>query len=103
MNTNKLFFNIMLIAIVLIIGVPTVYKIIKEHQDVKYIVNEKQIIQAAENCYFKKDCSLNQITLKELYEKEYLKDKIIDPKTKEEYNELSYVIITKEASTFYLK
>ena len=103
MSTNKLFINILVIGIFLIIGIPTIYKVVQHHKNAVYEVNEKLIIEKAKECYYKKECTENKVTLKELYDKKYITDTIVDPKSKEEYNELSYVLIEKEKSTFYLK
>ena len=63
----------------------------------------KLIIEKAESCYYKNDCTSKKVTLKELYDKRYINERIVDPKTKEEYSEDSYVLITQKKSTFYLK
>jgi len=103
MSINKFSINALAIGLFLIIVIPTIYKVVQRHQQAIYEVNEKLIIEKAKDCYYKKDCPENKVTLKELYEKKYLKDTIIDPKSKEELNEMSYVLIEKEKSTFYLK
>ncbi len=102
MNINKLSFNILLIAVFLILCVPTIYKVVKHHQESSYVVSEKLAIEKAKECYYKKDCALTKVTLKELYDKKYITEKLVDPKTKEEYSDQSYVLITKEESTFHL-
>lgn len=103
MSTNKFFLNALLVGLFLVIGIPSIYKVVQQHQKAIYTVNEKLIIEKAKECYYKKECTDNKVTLSELYEKKYLTDTIVDPKSKEEYDKLSYVLIEKEKSTFYLK
>ena len=90
MNTNKLTIIGSIIAILLIVLIPTVYKVVKNHQDNLYQVIEEKIISSAKKCYFEEKCLNENITLKELYELNYL-EKISNPITKEYYNEESYI------------
>ena len=103
MSTNKLFINILIIGLFLIIGLPSIYKVAWRHQIAQYTVMEKMVIEKAEDCYYKKECKNAKITLKELYEKKYLKEKLVDPKSKEEYSDESYVMVSKKESTFHLQ
>lgn len=102
MTTNKLAIYITILFVVSIITIPTIKKVININLDKKYYVNEKLIKESALDCYYDEKCK-NNITLKELYDKGYLETKIFDPKTKANYNEESYVEITKEGVNFYLK
>ena len=90
MNRSKFIINITIIAVALIIAIPTVYKIIKNHNDRLIEVTTKRIKEAAKNCKLDEKCTNNKITLKELYDNEYL-EKESNPITKEYYNEDSYV------------
>ena len=91
MNTNKITIIGSVLAIVLIICIPTIYKVLKNHNDTLYRVVEDKIIGAAKKCYYEEQCLTKKIYLKDLYALEYLEE-IIDPITKEYYNIDSYVI-----------
>lgn len=101
MNSNKIVIYITIIACLLLIGCPTLYKVINQNHERLYEVNHKLIIEAAKKCFYDNKCENNKITLKELYEKDYLEKGIIDPVTKIVYNENSYVLITKNDSSFF--
>lgn len=103
MNTNKIVIYITILAIVIIIGCPTLYKVIKENHRKLYVVTNKLVTEAAERCFYESNCENSTITLKELYEKKYLKEEIIDPVTKIVYNETSYIEIKEKDSTFFPK
>lgn len=90
MNTNKITVIGSVIAILLIISIPTIYKVVKNHQDNLYQVLEEKVINGAKKCYYEEKCVETKITLKKLYELSYL-DKISDPISKEYYNEESYI------------
>lgn len=92
MNTNKITIIYSILVVVLIIGIPTTYKVIKNHQNNLIKTAESKIVEAAKKCYFEEKCPNNIIYLKELYNLEYL-DKISNPITKEYYNEESYIEI----------
>jgi len=91
MNTNKITIVGTIIIILLIISIPTIYKVIKNHNDNLYQVVEEEIVGAAKKCYYEEKCLNDKILLKELYSLEYL-DNVSDPITKEYYNEESYVL-----------
>lgn len=91
MNTNKITIIGSIMAILLIIGIPTVYKVINNHHNNLYRVVEDKIINSAKKCYYEEVCVNNKITLKELYELKYL-EKVSDPISKEYYNEESFVL-----------
>ena len=94
MNISRITVITTIISIILLLTVPTFYKIIKNHNDNLYRVVEGKIISRAEQCFYDEKCSENEITLKELYEKDYLEE-ISNPVTKEYYNENSYVLRNK--------
>lgn len=103
MNTNKITIMGSIIAIILIIGIPTTYKVIKNHQDNLLKSVESKIINAAKKCYFEEKCKNDKIYLKNLYELEYL-DKVSNPITKEFYNEDCFVEIKDSTFSFiYVK
>lgn len=63
------------------------------------MVTEKRITEAAKDCYLKDICKNEKITLKELYDNNYL-EKESNPITKEYYNENSYVKINNKSYIF---
>lgn len=91
MNINKITIIVSVIIIVLIIGIPTIYKVVKTHNDNLYQVIENKIIEAAKKCYYEEKCVNEKIYLKDLYNMDYLEE-VSNPVTKEYYNEESYVI-----------
>ena len=99
MNRNKVIINITIVAIILIILIPTVYNMIKTHNDRLIKVTEKRIEEAAKDCYLKDICKDNKITLKVLYDNKYL-EKESNPITKEYYNEESYVLVKNNTYIF---
>ena len=103
MTTNKIVIFTAVIAIIIIITVPTFYKVVKENHRRLYVVNNKLVTEAAERCYYEGKCSDKKITLKELYQNKYLTDEIIDPVTKAVYNDASYILINEKDSTFFPK
>lgn len=99
MNRNKVIIYMTIISILLIISIPTIYNIIKKHNDRLTLVTEKRITEAAKDCYLKDLCRDKKITLKELYNNKYL-EKESNPITKEYYNENSYVLVENNKYTF---
>ena len=75
--------------------------VIKDNHNKLYIVNHKLIIEAAEKCYYDDICQESKITLKELYDNNYLEKGIIDPITKALYNNEAYVLLSKTDSSFF--
>ena len=76
--------NILSIILIVIITVLTIYKLNKRHVDKLYNVLYSEIKYEAKKCYLEEKCEKN-ITLRELYEKDYLEIKY-DPISKEELN-----------------
>ena len=99
MNTNKMTIIFSIITIFLIIGIPTTYKVIKNHQNNLIKSVESKIIDAAKKCYFEDKCQYNKIYLKDLYDLNYL-DELSNPITKEYYNKDSYVEISDNKFKF---
>lgn len=99
MNINKINIIGSIIVILLLISVPTIYKVIKNHNNNLYQVVEGKIIGAAKRCYYEEKCDQNDISLKDLYELGYL-EKISDPISKEYYDEKSYVKIKDNKFNF---
>ncbi len=106
MKSNNLIKNVLYLTamvIVLVIFVPTIYKIVNNSRNKQALANEKLIIEKAKKCIYEGKCKSNTITLKDLYDLNYIREKIVNPFDKTIYSEESYVVITKEGSTFYLK
>ncbi|MBE6155199.1 MAG: hypothetical protein E7164_00375 [Firmicutes bacterium] len=101
MNINKIVIYLTIISIVIIVGCPTFYKVIKENHRRLYLVTNKLIIEEAQRCYNQGVCKTNKVTLKMLYDEKYITEKVIDPVTKIVYDENSYVEIKEKDSTFY--
>jgi len=99
MNINKIFISISIIIAILLICIPTVNKVVTNYHDKLYYVVEEKIINAAKKCYFEEKCHNDKIYLHELYNNEYI-ELVINPVTKEYYNENSYVL--REDNVFKL-
>ena len=92
MNTNKMLITISIIIILFLLLIPTTYKVIKNHRNHLTLVVESKIIEAAKKCYYEELCKNNKITLKELYDINYL-EPVSNPINKEYYNDNSYVLV----------
>ena len=100
MKSSKFIICLTIIICSLMVSIPTFYKVISENHRKLYIVTNKKVIEAAEKCFFDDKCKSTKITLKELYDNNYLKDTVINPVTKEIYSNNSYVELKKVDSTF---
>ena len=101
MNTNKIVIYVTIIAITLIIFVPTFYKVVSINQQRLNEVNEKLVTENAFRCYYEGKCKESKVTLKELYDNGYLVDNIVNPKNKEIYSENSYIMLYSDKKVFY--
>lgn len=99
MTTNRITIIGSIIAIIMIISIPTIYKVVKNHHNNLISVVEDKVIEAAKKCYFEEKCIDNKIYLKDLYNLKYL-EKVSNPITKEYYNENSYVLREDNNFTF---
>ncbi len=90
MNTNKITIIGTIIVIMLIVGSVTTYKVIKNHHKKLIQVTTDRIVDAAKKCYYEEKCTNKTVTLKELYDLNYI-SKQSNPISKEYYNEESYV------------
>ena len=93
MNTNKIAVISSIIVILLIIFIPTIYKVVGNYQNNLLRSTESKIIEAAKSCYFEENCVNDKIFLNELYNLNYLEEKISNPITKEYYSDNSYILI----------
>lgn len=98
MSRNKIWIYSTIILIILLIAVPSTYKVITKHNDRMLKNTTKRIIEAAKDCYYNSSCVNEKITLEELYEKTGLPE-MNNPVTKKIYNEKSYVSV-KEGFIF---
>ena len=91
MNSNKIIIIIALITIALVISIPSVYQVQNRHEEKQYNSVVLKITESAKKCVDEDKCHSSKIFLKDLYDKKYL-EKTINPKTKEYFDENSYVI-----------
>lgn len=96
---NKNILTITILIIILLIGGVSTYKVIKRHNDRLMLVSEKLITERARRCYEEKKCTENTVTLKTLYNLDYLEIQA-NPVTKEYYNESSYIKKEDDHYTF---
>lgn len=86
MKTNRISnFSLISIAIVismLLIIIATIIKIRDNQNDKLLYAMESKIEYYAKRCYLENNCE-GEITLKDLYEKSYLTEEIVNPVTKE--------------------
>ena len=86
-NMNKKYIIFAFIALgLLIIAIPTTYKIIKNYNNKSYLVVEKKITEAARKCFNEEKCSGDKTTLKQLYDNGYL-ETVINPVTNKIYDD----------------
>lgn len=102
MISKKHLIYLTILAVLLIITIPTVYKVIKNHRTKLYAVVEKEIIEAAEKCWNEEKCIDNEIELEMLYKLDYL-EKQSDPITKKVYDEDSKIIKNDKKIELILK
>ncbi len=81
MSNVKASFWLTVLASLVIIGLPTILKITKNHEERMYLVATKKIIESAETCFYNDECLQDEITIGELKQKGYLLD-VINPQTK---------------------
>ena len=89
---------IVLIILVTIIGIYTLYKKQKRHEEKLYSVLYNNISYNAKKCYLNKECS-EKIILNDLYEKGYL-ETLYDPISKEEIDKNIIITISDETVDF---
>ncbi len=91
MNTNRISIITTVCTLIILISVPTIYKLFKIHDANLNAVVEKLVIETAKECYYTKECTSDKIYLKDLYALNKL-ERVSNPITKEYYNEESYVL-----------
>lgn len=102
MNRNKLIISLTILASLLMIALPTILKIYERHEERLLLVSEKKIIESAENCFRTSSCQNHQTTIKELKEKGFLEENIVNPKTKTYYDD-NTTLIEEHFSVSFLK
>lgn len=100
MNISKITIYVTIFLVVMIIGVPTFYKVIKNNNKKISLVTEKKIIEKAYECIYDGKCTSNKVYLKELYDNKYLRETLSDPVSKTIYSEDSFVLINKNEANF---
>ena len=103
MNISKLSIISCIVAIMLIVSIPTVYKVIKNHQKHLVQASESKVIDAAKKCYYEEKCTNDVITLQELFDLNYLTENVSNPISKEVYNMESYVKVEDNNFSFFEK
>lgn len=81
MNNWKTTFWLTVLASLLIIGLPTILRITKNHEERLYLVATKKIFESAEACFYDDVCQTDVMSLGELKQKGYIED-VINPQTK---------------------
>ncbi len=92
---NKILIFSTIIIVLILITIPTIFKVVEEHNKRLIEVSEKRIIEAAIKCTKEEICLDNKVTLEFLYENNYLTSES-DPITKQYYNIESYVDIQNQ-------
>ena len=87
---NKLTIFVTIIAIILIIGVPTYYKVNSRYESRVELTMKNKIKVKAIQCWNDSKCPNDTVYLSDLYKTGYL-DKVINPVTKKAINDYSYV------------
>lgn len=80
--SNFSLISIAIVASFFIIIITTITKIRDNQNDKLLYAMESKIKYYAKRCYLENNCD-GEITLKELYDKKYLKEEIVNPVTKE--------------------
>lgn len=88
MNKKVIIITIAVIAGMILI--PTIYKIHENHNNKLLLVVEEEFHYYAKQCYLNDECT-STVTLKDLYDKGYLEDKLTNPINKKYYDEESSI------------
>ena len=99
MNKIIIFFTCFIIFSAIVID--TSFKVVEKHNEKLLLVDKKKIIESAKKCINEKKCNQGKITLKELYDLNYL-DVLVNKVTKEYYNDKSYAYIDEEKELFII-
>lgn len=88
--SNKLIIYVTIIALILILSIPTYIKVNNNYKAGVILTLKSKIKVKAIQCWNEEKCLDNTIYLRDLYNLNYL-DKIINPVTKKAVNSASYV------------
>ncbi len=99
--SNKLIIYVTLIALILIIGIPTYIKVNNNYETRVILTMKNKIKVKAIQCWNESKCLNDTIYLNELYENGYLEE-VINPVTKKAVNDASYVKKSGEEITIKL-
>lgn len=95
MNRNKIWIYTTVILVILMIAIPSTYKVATKHNDRMLKNTTQKIVEAAKDCYYNNSCVEEEITLEELYEKTGLTE-MYNPVSKKIYNPKSYVSVNED-------
>ena len=88
----------LILALILIFLILGAYKNLTNHQKKEYLVVERKILESANKCYLDGNCT-GEITLKILYDKDYLPVQV-NPFTKENMDDEICIKYEKEEAKF---
>lgn len=81
-NKNKTILFLTVIATILIVALPTILKISERHDERMYIAASRKVLESAETCYRDQVCKEKQMTIGDLKKIGYLKEEVVNPRTK---------------------
>ncbi len=84
---SKIIIGVLIIATISIVFFASYKRIYKDHQEKLVKVLTRKVEEAGKKCFLEKQCSGQEVTIKELKEKGYLKEELVNPLTKEVINE----------------
>lgn len=87
---NKKWIYTTTLLLILLIAIPSTYKVIHRHNERMLRNVTKKIEETAKDCYYNNSCIEDKIPLGEIYEKTGLQT-MSNPITKKVYSENSYV------------
>lgn len=93
MRSKKIITSSLFIILGMIV-LPTIYKIYTNHNNNLIKVVEQEFLYQARICYKQAKCE-NKVYLKDLYENNYLIEKLTNPLNKKYYDENSYIDLEK--------
>ena len=99
MDHNKIIIYLTIIAIIVVITIPTLIKVQANYKEKMYASTISTIETAATKCVNDGLCMEDEITLKELYDNKYL-DRVVNPTNKEYFKDSSYLIKIEDEFEF---
>lgn len=98
MGKKKNSFLYIILGLLLVLLIIAAIKALNNHHEKEYLVINNRILESAKKCYLSKDCE-GEITLKDLYDKDYL-DTQFDPVSKEEMDEKKCITFKNDEAIF---